>query len=214
MAERGEFRHDLIARINIWTYELPALSDRMEDFEPNLEFELQRYSQRYGEQLAFNKQARNKYLKFAKSSDATWAGNFRDLNASVTRMGVLSQGGRIDEANVSDEIARLERDWDSIGQKAKIIDRANSIVEELLGIEHAAQLDLYDHILIKGIAEVCTNSRSMAEAGRKLFNYSRTQKSSSNDSHRVKQILDKYGCLLYTSPSPRDLSTSRMPSSA
>ena len=25
---------------------------------------------------------------------------------------------------------------------------------------------------------------------------------------------DQYGCLLYTSPSPRDLSTSRMPSSA
>ena len=34
----------------------------------------------------------------------------------------------------------------------------------------------------------------------------------------IDQICDKYGfsyyCLLYTSPSPRDLSTSRMPSSA
>ena len=28
------------------------------------------------------------------------------------------------------------------------------------------------------------------------------------------QTGDKFGCLLYTSPSPRDLSTSRMPSSA
>ena len=27
-------------------------------------------------------------------------------------------------------------------------------------------------------------------------------------------IADSYACLLYTSPSPRDLSTSRMPSSA
>ena len=27
-------------------------------------------------------------------------------------------------------------------------------------------------------------------------------------------IARRYGCLLYTSPSPRDLSTSRMPSSA
>ena len=27
-------------------------------------------------------------------------------------------------------------------------------------------------------------------------------------------VADFYGCLLYTSPSPRDLSTSRMPSSA
>ena len=28
------------------------------------------------------------------------------------------------------------------------------------------------------------------------------------------RVLPKYVCLLYTSPSPRDLSTSRMPSSA
>ena len=27
-------------------------------------------------------------------------------------------------------------------------------------------------------------------------------------------LMNPYGCLLYTSPSPRDLSTSRMPSSA
>ena len=35
---------------------------------------------------------------------------------------------------------------------------------------------------------------------------------------KIKKALNKYGmlyfCLLYTSPSPRDLSTSRMPSSA
>ena len=31
---------------------------------------------------------------------------------------------------------------------------------------------------------------------------------------RLKHIQEKKGCLLYTSPSPRDLSTSRMPSSA
>ena len=34
------------------------------------------------------------------------------------------------------------------------------------------------------------------------------------DDFRVKHIINKYSCLLYTSPSPRDLSTSRMPSSA
>ena len=32
--------------------------------------------------------------------------------------------------------------------------------------------------------------------------------------HRVKQMFPGCICLLYTSPSPRDLSTSRMPSSA
>ena len=41
------------------------------------------------------------------------------------------------------------------------------------------------------------------------------QRASNAISSRVEYILEVYSnCLLYTSPSPRDLSTSRMPSSA
>ena len=36
----------------------------------------------------------------------------------------------------------------------------------------------------------------------------------SKDDDGTEQEYDYIGCLLYTSPSPRDLSTSRMPSSA
>ena len=36
----------------------------------------------------------------------------------------------------------------------------------------------------------------------------------SRDKYMKKHISKYYNCLLYTSPSPRDLSTSRMPSSA
>lgn len=193
MASEGLFRQDLITRINLWSYELPSLSERIEDFEPNLDFEVARYSSHYGEQLGFNKQARDKYLKFALSAEATWAGNFRDLNASVTRMGVLSEGGRIDEENVSHEIRRLKNDWSEVSIINSSQLSLTSRVETLLGSKEAESLDLYDHILINGIAEVCSKSRSMAEAGRKLFNHSRTQKSSTNDSHRIKQLLDKYG---------------------
>jgi len=194
MSNEGLFRKDLITRINLWSYELPSLAERMQDFEPNLDFELARYSERYGEQLGFNKQARDAYLRFAKSIGATWAGNFRDLNASVTRMGVLSEGGRIDEANVIQEIERLKSDWSEVGKEhGAEAESLSSKIERLLGVEAASELDLYDYILINGIAEVCANSRSMAEAGRELFNHSRTQKASINDSHRIKQLLDKYG---------------------
>ena len=191
MSSEGLFRNDLITRINLWSYELPSLAKRMEDFEPNLDFELARYSERYGEQLAFNKQARDRYLNFAYSSKATWAGNFRDLNASVTRMGVLSEGGRIDEDNVTQEIERLKNDWS--GSKADTKPATASKLESLISSQASSELDLYDHILIRGIAQVCANSKSMADAGRQLFNHSRIQKSSTNDSHRIKQILDKYG---------------------
>ena len=41
-----------------------------------------------------------------------------------------------------------------------------------------------------------------------------TDASASDVSDKIKDALMAKACLLYTSPSPRDLSTSRMPSSA
>ena len=48
----------------------------------------------------------------------------------------------------------------------------------------------------------------------KLVSWFQRQNYSPNNPPNKKQIVKKAFCLLYTSPSPRDLSTSRMPSSA
>jgi transcriptional regulatory protein RtcR len=40
--EAGTFREDLLARINLWTFELPGLRERLEDLEPNVQYELER----------------------------------------------------------------------------------------------------------------------------------------------------------------------------
>ena len=45
---RGRFREDLLARINLWTFRLPALRERPEDIPPNLEFELEQVSRALG----------------------------------------------------------------------------------------------------------------------------------------------------------------------
>ncbi len=37
----GRFREDLFARINLWTFRLPALRERPEDIEPNVRYELE-----------------------------------------------------------------------------------------------------------------------------------------------------------------------------
>ena len=42
LVREGRFREDLLARINLWTFRLPALRERVEDIEPNLDFELDR----------------------------------------------------------------------------------------------------------------------------------------------------------------------------
>jgi transcriptional regulatory protein RtcR len=104
---KGRFREDLLARLNLWTFALPALKDRKEDIEPNLDFELKKLA----DGAAFNKEARDNYLVFATSPDAIWSSNFRDLGASAMRMATLAPSGRIDVKTVANEITTLKRLW-------------------------------------------------------------------------------------------------------
>lgn len=53
LVEQGHFRDDLFSRVNLWTFELPNLSHRREDIEPNIEYELQKFSKRNGKKLKF-----------------------------------------------------------------------------------------------------------------------------------------------------------------
>ncbi|MCG8428867.1 MAG: RNA repair transcriptional activator RtcR [Chromatiales bacterium] len=184
----GKFREDLLARINLWTYRLPGLKERMEDFEVNLEYELERFAVKAGSLVSFNKSARNRYLKFAYSPEATWSANFRDLSASITRMATLAPGGRITEAVVKEEIERLNHDWRSSRHDWN----PKAITAQYLDSDLHPKLDLFDHIQLAGVAQICKQSSSMAEAGRLLFDQSRTAKKSQNDSHRLRQLLTKY----------------------
>lgn len=138
----------------------------------------------------FNKAARNKYMKFSTSPQASWKANFRDLNSSVTRMATLSEGGRISENIVEEEIIRLKNFWSD--GKSNISCPRNSAIK-LLGENKANQIDLFDQYMLMGVSQVCKESKSMAEAGRKLFNISRLNKTVPNDSHRLKQLLSKFG---------------------
>ena len=188
--QQGHFREDLLARIDLWTYQLPSLRERLEDLEPNIDYELESFAASAGHLVSFNKDARHHYLQFAQSAAATWSANFRDLNASITRMATLANGGRITVEGATAEIQRLRHKWRNASPSAN--QDAQALVEQLLGIEHAQNLDLYEQITLAALVRVCRSSKSMAEAGRSLFNISRTQKSSTNDSHRVKQLLAKY----------------------
>ncbi|MCX9156267.1 RNA repair transcriptional activator RtcR [Niveibacterium sp. 24ML] len=178
----GRFREDLYARINLWTYTLPGLAERAEDIEPNLDFELDRYAREHGEQVRFNAEAKRAYLKFATGPDARWSGNFRELSASVTRMATLSDTGRITEAVVVEELARLRGAWGGPS--------ANPLAD-LLG-ERLATLDLFDRLQLESVAEVCRRSASLSDAGRRLFGASRLQKAKINDADRLRKYLARF----------------------
>lgn len=184
---QGRFRADLLARIDLWTFRLPGLAERREDIEPNLAYELEQASARIGTQVAFNKEARQRFLAFATSPDAVWAANFRDLNAAVTRMATLAPGGRITVEVVDEEISRLREAW------AGPDGGAADLLTDLLGSDRAAGLDLFDRVQLAEVLRVCRASRSLAEAGRRLFAVSRQRKKLPNDADRIRKYLASHG---------------------
>ena len=131
------------------------------------------------------------YLRFAQSPEALWAGNFRDLSASVTRLATLAEGGRIDTTLVEAELQRLRWHWQHAGGAAS--SEAAIELEALLGSETVESLDLFDRLQLESVLRICRESKTLSDAGRKLFHRSRTQRSVVNDADRLRKYLQKYG---------------------
>ena len=188
----NRFREDLLSRINLWTFHLPGLRDRIEDLEPNLEYELDSFSQHAGRQVRFNKEARSHYLNFATSPEAAWLGNFRDLNASITRLGTLALGGRITREHVDREISRLRRDWNRAGSATGGGNHSNLLLE-VLGDDALESIDRFDQVQLAEVIHVCRHSHTLSAAGRTLFAASMARRKTSNDADRLRKYLARFG---------------------
>jgi transcriptional regulatory protein RtcR len=188
-AAAGRFRSDLLARIDMWSFEMPSLRERLEDLEPNINYELQRFAQESGRRVGFNREARQRYLEFAKGPDAKWVGNFRDLGASIARLGTLAPGGRIDVASVERELERLRRSWRAQPERSEADEE---LLVQTLGSEGRAELDPFDAAQLAEVLRVCRRSSTLSEAGRYLFRESRKRKKSSNDADRLRKYLARF----------------------
>ena len=186
----GRFREDLLARIRLWSFRLPGLAERPDDLEPNLDFELEEHARRTGSRVRFNAEARRAFQRFASRSDSSWSGNFRDLAAAVRRMATLAPAGRITEAVVEGEAARLREAW---GATTPTPAPGGSPLAGVLPPETLAGLDLFDLPQLEKVVEVCRASASLSEAGRTLFAASRAKKKSSNDADRLRKYLARFG---------------------
>ncbi|MGI4731057.1 MAG: sigma 54-dependent transcriptional regulator, partial [Janthinobacterium lividum] len=151
---------------------------------PNLDYELDRFAEREGDRVTFYRDARDRYLAFAGSTDARWPGNFRDLAASVTRMATFSPKGRIDAACVDAEVARLRRLWTG--------GAGDDGLAALLAPAALDELDSFDRVQLAHVVAACRASRSLSEAGRTLFSASRARRSSSNDADRLRKYLARF----------------------
>ncbi|HEX6100123.1 MAG TPA: RNA repair transcriptional activator RtcR [Thermoanaerobaculia bacterium] len=188
MVRERRFREDLLARINLWTFVLPSLRDRVEDIEPNLDFEIEQFARRSGANVRFSREARERFLRFATSAEASWPGNFRDLNGAVVRMGTLARGGRITNDLVDEETARLRAAWHPRSESP-----GTAILLRCLGEDGLSSLDAFDRVQLEHVVEVASRARSLSEAGRLLFSASRRQKASANDADRLRKYLARFG---------------------
>jgi transcriptional regulatory protein RtcR len=181
----GRFRADLLSRINLWTFRLPGIASRSEDLEPNLDHETERAAELLGTRVTWSREARARYLAFGVSPAATWLGNFRDLNASITRLATLAHGGRITAELVDEELQRLRSAWASTETEGA------TDIDALLG-KRARELDPFDRVQLAEVIRVCRGSRSLSDAGRKLFAKSRANKKLVNDADRLRKYLARF----------------------
>jgi transcriptional regulatory protein RtcR len=186
--QQGRFREDLLARINLWTYKLPALKERVEDIPANLEYELDQFAKKNDHKVQFNKEAKDTFIQFAQSKQALWTGNFRDLSSAITRLCTLADASRIAKDDVNQEIQRLRDSWNSEQTK-----QTPSILPRYIGSDQLTRLDDFDTHQLNYVLVVCQQHNSMASAGRALYNVSRDNKSSNNDSSRLQKYLAKFG---------------------
>ncbi|MES2887733.1 MAG: RNA repair transcriptional activator RtcR [Pseudomonadota bacterium] len=191
----GRFRDDLFARINLWSFALPGLAQRPEDLEPNVEHLLRKAAAEVGHAVRFQGEALSRYLKFARSAEAVWTGNFRDLAGSVTRLATLAESGRITAGLVAAECARLRWQWErsvpggaAAGLPHEPVDLADWLDDKVL-----SELDTFDRLQLQAVLQVCRGCRTLSEAGRALFDVSRQQRSVVNDADRLRKYLARFG---------------------
>ena len=186
LSAEGKFRPDLLARLNMWSFRLPALRDRREDVEVNLAFELARAERELGSQVGFNTDARDRYLKFAVNPATTWPGNFRDFSGSIKRLCTLAPRGRITDAMVIDEIAALTADWG-----AATTDDDLRLLQDLMP-DRAGRVDPFDVVQLALVIRTCRASPNLSTAGRTLFAASRQKRKTHNDADRLRKYLAKF----------------------
>jgi len=94
MVESGQFREDLLYRINTIEIELPALRDRVDDIEPLVRHFVATYAKKY---RVAEKPVTASAL--AALSAHRWPGNVRELSHAVERALILSDGASLEPSD-------------------------------------------------------------------------------------------------------------------
>lgn len=94
MVNDGEFREDLLYRINTIHLELPALRQRKSDIVPLAERFLRQYGDLYNKNLRLSEEAEKKLTSLP------WYGNIRELQHAIEKAVILSDGRMISAEDI------------------------------------------------------------------------------------------------------------------
>jgi len=90
----GDFREDLLYRLNTILIELPPLRERREDISGLLEYFLEKYARKYGkDKPRIHKSLTDRLVAY------NWPGNIRELQHMTEKAVILSEGSRLQEAD-------------------------------------------------------------------------------------------------------------------
>ena len=90
----GEFREDLLYRLNVFPVRVPALRERREDIPALLNHFLDKLSREYGRRLSFSPSALDALVRY------DWPGNVREMENLVERLSIMAEDERIDLADI------------------------------------------------------------------------------------------------------------------
>ena len=94
LAQSGEFRMDLLYRINTVTLAIPPLRQRHEDIEPLLRYFLDIFNKKYNKgKLSYSKKAIQQLTNYH------WPGNVRELQNAVERAVIMSDGDTLESSD-------------------------------------------------------------------------------------------------------------------
>ena len=94
LVDEGDFRQDLLYRINTIELHIPPLRERGNDILLLAEYFLQRYARKYQKEMrGLTREAKNKLLKYA------WPGNVRELQHTMERAVILGDGSLLRPEN-------------------------------------------------------------------------------------------------------------------
>ncbi|WP_339699491.1 sigma-54 dependent transcriptional regulator [uncultured Roseivirga sp.] len=140
MVQKGEFRQDLLYRINTIELKLPALRERIEDIPLLAEHYLKDYAKKYNKDIYKFSEATLKRLE-----KYSWPGNVRELQHAIERAVIMSRDNILQPEDFFFNNNQPVRDKDDINlEQFNLEDVERILIRKVLAkhngnITHAAQ---------------------------------------------------------------------------